>query len=67
MFENKSEKDLKALNRVVQHRLSDLRLVEPLVPHMERKTQGWVKGQIEVYEEILGVLEGQIVILQPAE
>ena len=65
MFGDKSKKDLEALKRVVRRRIIDLRRIESLGKVLSPESRGRLRGRIEAYEEILDVLKGEVIILQP--
>lgn len=62
---NKTEKKLKALRHVLVARLSKLKSLGQVESRLDEWSQGYVEGQKEVYEEIIGILDNEILILEP--
>lgn len=53
------------LRKVLALRLNKLIKFTHSEPHLDPWLQGYVDGQKEVYEELIQILDGDIIILEP--
>lgn len=60
-----ANKKISSLRKVLVARLSKLKTLGRLEERLDEWSDGYVIGQIEVYEELLGVIDNEIVILEP--
>lgn len=60
-----ANKKISSLRKVLVARLSKLKTLGRLEERFDEWSEGYVAGQIEVYEELLGIIDNDIVILEP--